>query len=165
MTDEEILELIDNHRPLKGGEVPNDLKYRLGATHVNGQYYFTDEPYIIEGAKQVEELGYGILKLWFYKAEGNAHGYKYNSDWGLTKEMTLKNMALHPYYEEVFRMPFKVFALNIKFGYAGASLEDQTENLQLVETEFYELAKQLLSKYCDRDVTFILSNWEGDWMM
>lgn len=57
LTDEEIREVIELHRPSKGGEVPGDLKFRLGATHVNGQYYFTDEPYIIEGAKQIEELG------------------------------------------------------------------------------------------------------------
>lgn len=74
-------------------------------------------------------------------------------------------MAQHPYYKEVFVMPFKTFALNIKYGYAGASIDDQKENLQRVETEFYELAKYLLNNYRERDVTFILSNWEGDWMM
>ena len=60
LSDEQILELINMHRPSKGGEIPSDLKYRLGATHVNGQYHLTDEPFIIEGAKKVQELGYGI---------------------------------------------------------------------------------------------------------
>jgi hypothetical protein len=34
----------------------------------------------------------------------------------------------------------------------------------LEENEIYELAKHLLETYRERDVTFILQNWEGDWM-
>jgi len=165
LSDEQILELINTHRPSKGGEIPNDLKDRLGATHVNGQYYLTDEPFIIEGAKKVQDLGYGILKLWFYKADGQAHGYKYNSEWNLTKTMTLKELANHKYYDTVFNMPFKVFALNIKEGYGGVSPDDQTETLNRVEKEFYDLTAHFLTKYKNREVTFILSNWEGDWML
>lgn len=164
-TDEEILELITKHRPSNGGAIPADLKYRLGATHVNGQYYLTDEPFIIEGARKIEELGYGILKLWFYKAEGDADGYKYNSSWNLSKSMTLKQLAQHPYYRKVFNMPFKVIALNIKEGFGGGSDEDQTETLKRVENEFYELTVHLISEYKDRDVKFILEMWEGDWTM
>lgn len=165
MSDEQILELIEQHRPSKGGKIPGDLKYRLGATHVNGQYHLTNEPFIIEGAKKMQELGYGILKLWFYKADGQAHGYKYNSEWNLSKTMTLEDLAKHKYYKEVFDMPFKVFALNIKDGYGGASTDSQTETLNRVEDEFYDLTTHLLTKYKDRKVTFILSNWEGDWML
>lgn len=164
-SDEQILKLIEKHRPSNGGPIPADLKFRLGVTHVNGQYYLTNEPFIIEGAKKVQELGYGIIKLWFYKADGDAHGYKFNSNWKLSKSMTLKEMAEHKYYEEVFNMPFKVFALNIKFGYGGGSTDDQSQTLHQVENEFYELSKHFLAKYKDRDVSFILSNWEGDWMM
>jgi len=165
LSDEQILELIERHRPSKGGEVPKDLKYRLGATHVNGQYHLTNEPFIIEGAKKMQDLGYGILKLWFYKADGQAHGYKYNSEWNLTSFMTLKDLAQHKYYKEVFDMPFKVFALNIKDGYGGASTDDQTETLKRIEKEFYDLTTHFLTKYKDREVSFILSNWEGDWML
>ncbi len=165
LTDAQIIELINKNRPSNAATLPKDLKYRLGATHVNGQYYLTDEPFIIEGAKKLEELGYGILKLWFYKADGQAHGYKYNSEWNLTSNMTLEELAKHKYYKQVFDMPFKVFCLNIKDGYAGASTKDQTKNLERVEKEFYDLTRYLLSKYKDRDVKFILSNWEGDWTL
>jgi hypothetical protein len=165
LSDDQILELIDKNRPSKGGDIPPDLKYRLGATHVNGQYCFTDEPYIIEGAKKIESLGYGIIKLWFFKANGNAHGYKYNSDWNLTKTMTFKELAQHPYYKQVFDMPFKVFALNINEGFGGASTHDQSDILNSIEYEFYELTKYLLTQYKDRDIKFILENWEGDWTM
>lgn len=165
LTDQQILELIQKHRPLKGGAIPNDLNNRLGATHMDGQYCFTSEPYIIEGAKKMNELGFGILKLWFAKADGNAGGYKYNSDWQLTKTMTFKELAQHPYYMEVFDMPFKVFALNINEGFANASTEDQTPTLTRIENEFYDLTKYLLTQYNKKNVTFILEMWEGDWTL
>ncbi len=165
LTDQQILELIQKHRPSNGGAIPGDLKNRLGASHMDGQYYFTNEPYIIEGAKKMTELGYGILKLWFSKANGNARGYRYNSDWKLTRSMTFTELAQHPYWKEVFDMPFKVFALNNNEGFGGASTEDQTETLNRIENEFYDLTKYLLTQYKERDVTFILEMWEGDWFM
>lgn len=165
LSDEQILMLIQKSRPSNGGIIPADLKNRLGATHMDGQYCFTKEPYIIEGAKKMNELGYGILKLWFAKGNGNAGGYKFNSDWKLTRTMTLKELAQHPYYSEVFDMPFKVFALNINDGFANASTEDQSQTLTRVENEFYDLAKYFLTKYKKRDVTFILEMWEGDWTL
>lgn len=165
LTDQQILELIQKSRPSKGGALPANLKNRLGATHMDGQYSFTNEPYIIEGAKKMNELGYGILKLWFSKAEGNQGGYRYNSDWKLTRTMTLKELAQHQYYKEVFDMPFKVFALNINDGFGNASTDDQTQTLKRVENEFYDLTKYLLTSYKNRDVTFILEMWEGDWTL
>jgi hypothetical protein len=165
LTDQQILDLIQKSRPSNGGPVPRDLKDRLGATHMDGQYYFTNEPFIIEGAKKMAELGYGVLKLWFAKAEGNQGGYRFNSDWNLTRTMTFEELAKHPYYMEVFEMPFKVFALNINEGYGRASTEDQTQTLNRIETEFYDLTKYLLTRYKKRDVTFILEMWEGDWTL
>ena len=37
--------------------------------------------------------------------------------------------------------------------------------LQAIEEQFFELTKQLLKEYADRDVTFVLQNWEGDWLL
>jgi hypothetical protein len=165
LTDLQILEKIEKCRPSKGAIIPKDFRNRLGATHMDGQYYFTKEPYIIEGAKKMNELGYGILKLWFAKANGNAGGYKYNSDWKLTRDMTLEALSQHPYYKEVFNMPFKVFVLNINEGFGGASTVDQTQTLIRIEKEFYELTKYFLTQFKEREVTFILENWEGDWFM
>jgi hypothetical protein len=33
------------------------------------------------------------------------------------------------------------------------------------EEQFHEVASHLLKTYADRDITFILQNWEGDWML
>lgn len=165
LTDQQILSLIEKNRPSKSATISANFHNILGATHMDGQYSFTKEPYIIEGAKKMNELGYGVLKLWFAKSNGNAGGYKYNSDWKLTKMMSLKELAEHPYYNEVFNMPFKTFALNINEGFGAASTEDQSLNLNRVKNEFYELTKYLLEKFKKREVTFILEMWEGDWTL
>lgn len=158
VTDQEILQKIEKHRPLKGGKIPADIKHRLGATHVAGKYFFTSEPYVIEGCRKLNEMGYGIVKLWFRKNPG---GYPYNSDWNLPKEVSLKELAQHPYYAACFDMPFSTIALSVD----GAGVKTTTETAEKEEQEIYELTKFLLEKYSNRDVTFILHNWEGDWMM
>ncbi len=158
LTDEQITAVIEKRRPLKGAKVPADMKARLGATHVAGKYYFTSEPYIIEGSRKLSEMGYGVLKLWFRKNPG---GYPYNSNWNLPKEITLKELAQHPYYAACFDMPFSTIALSVD----GAGIRTTDESAAAEEKEIYDLTKYLLEKYKDRNVTFIIHNWEGDWMM
>lgn len=158
MTNQEILNLIEMNRPSKGKEIPGDMYKHLGATHVAGKYYFTNEPYIIEGCRKMKEIGYGIIKLWFNKGVG---GYSYNSEWNLPKEFTYKQLAEHPYYKECFEMPFTTIALSL--GGAGVNTTDETALAE--EAEAYELTKYLLETYKNREVEFILHNWEGDWIM
>ena len=158
MSDAQILELISNHQPLKGGSIPKDIKHRLGATHVAGKYFFTKEPYLIEGARKMNEMGYGVFKVWFRK---NGGGYPYNSEWNLPKDVTLKQLAQHPYWEATFDMPFSCFGLSVD----GPGIRSTDSSAKSDEQEVYELTKYLLEKYRDRDVTFIIHNWEGDWMM
>ena len=104
LTDQQIIELIAMNRPLKGAIIPYDIKDRLGATHVGGKYFFTDEPYLIEGCKKLTELGYGVAKLWFRKDTG---GYPYHSEWNVKKDISLKELAQHPYFATCFDMPFQ----------------------------------------------------------
>lgn len=158
LSDHEILSIIESHRPSKGAVLPDDFKNRIGATHVGGKYYFTDKPYIIEGCQKLYDMGYGVAKLWFYKDVG---GYPYNSEWNLPKDITLKELASHPYYKACFDMDFKTFVLNV--GGAGVNTTDETAIQE--EQEIYELTKYLLEEYKNRDMEFVLANWEGDWIM
>ena len=103
-SDSKILAHIKKYQPLQGASIPKDFKNRIGATHVAGKYFFTGKPYLIEGSEKMLEMGYGVLKLWFRKNPGN--GYYYNSDWQLPKELTLAQLAQHPYWKAVFEMPF-----------------------------------------------------------
>jgi len=169
-TDQEIKAIIDQHRPLKGATIPTDIKSRLGAAHVAGKYFFTNEPFVIEGSKKLSELGYGVLKLWFRKIPAGIEGapdhdascgYPYNSDWNVGNNITLKELAEHPYFATCFDLPFSTFVLSVQ----GAGLQTTSESAAAEEQEMYELVRFLLEKYRHRDVTFILQNWEGDWML
>lgn len=154
-SEKEILNDINKHRPLNGAAIPGDIKWRLGATHVGGKYFFTKEPYIIEGCRKFNELGFGLVKLWFSKSPG---GYPYNSNWDLPADPSLKQLAQHPYYKACFEMPFRTIVLSV--GGAGVNTTDATAAAE--EEEIYELTKYLLQTYASRSVDFILENWEGD---
>lgn len=160
MSDAAIWRKIERFSPLKGAVIPADFSRRLGATHVGGKYFFTNEPYLVEGTKKLKELGMGVCKLWMYK---NPSGYQYNSDWNLPKNTSLTDLAKHPYYQAAFAFPLSTFVLSTS---AGVNMiQADSAGLAKEEKEFYDLALYLLEKYQDRDVEFILSNWEGDWIL
>lgn len=153
-----IIMEISRHQPLKGAKIPIDIKTQIGATHVAGKYFFTKEPYLIEGSRKMNELGFGVLKLWFRK---NGGGYPFNSNWNIDKNISLKELANHPYWQKCFDMPFSTFALSVE----GAGVNSTDSSAAAEKKEIYELSKFLLEKYRNRNVTFIIHNWEGDWMM
>lgn len=141
-------------RPLSGGAIPADLAARLGATHYGGKYHLTDEPYLIEGCRALQKLGMGVAKFWFGP---KLDGYGYNSNWDLKRDATLTEIACHPYFAQAFGFPFKAFALEI-------SVRLGRPDYKRDEEQFYDLTRHLMSTYKDRDVTFLLQHWEGDWM-
>jgi hypothetical protein len=160
----EIEERVRAARPLLGGEIPRDLTNRLGATHYGSHYYFTKKPFIVEGAEQIHKLGMGVLKLWLH--EDKLIGYDYNSDWGIPLDGRLVTLLRHPYYCEAFALPFHTIMLEVfpLIGNKQTAL-DPASDYANEEEQFHEAAAHLLATYAQRDVTFILQNWEGDWML
>ena len=151
-------------RPLLGGVIPADLSARLGTTHYDGKYSFGDQPYIVQGCEAVLKLGMRAVKLWLGP---KLPGYSYHSPWGLPPDARLVDVARHPYFAQCFAMPFAAFSLEV-FPVAqapGRDLFSPAADVGRDEAQFYELAKHLLTTYRDRDVTFVLQNWEGDWMI
>lgn len=165
LSDADILSRINTFRPTHGAPIPKDIKSRLGATHVGGKYHLTDKPFIIEGSQKIHELGYGILKLWFDVERNEAKGYPYNSNWKLIEGTTPRQLAEHPYYKACFGMPFTTIALSHNDRFPGNSTKDLTGSFAIVEQNMYELTKYLLETYKDRELTFIIQNWEGDWLL
>ena len=132
----------------------------LGVTHASSQYYLTDEPILIEGAKQLLELGTQCIKLWFVKPLSS---YMFNSDWNPNADSyDYVSLAKTPYFKEVFNMDFKVYSLE-----ATGRVINWRDGLtpQEAETVFnmnYNLAKHFLTEYAGTGKTFIIQNWEGD---
>ncbi len=160
----EVRERVRAARPLMGGKIPVDLKHVLGTTHYDGRYRLTDKPYLVEGAEKIHELGMGVAKLWL--SEDKLPGYAYGSDWGDALNGDLVNVLKHPYYREALALPFSTVMLEV-FPLVGekatffAGENDFTDE----ERQFHAVAVHLFQTYAERDITFILQNWEGDWML
>lgn len=154
----EILPRVEAARPLRGAAIPADLPARLGATHYDGRYHLTEKPYLVEGAEALRAFGFGVAKFWF--DPNGVRGYNYNADWDLAPGASLADLARHPYYAACFEMPFRTIILEV----TGAwRLDDR--GLARVEAQVHDLARTLLETYRHREVTFVLQNWEGDWMV
>ena len=162
---EEIQRRVEAVRPSKGALIPADLKMRLGATHYDGTYCLTQEPYLLEGAKALQRFGFGVAKFWFNPR--GLGGYGFNSQWNLPSDATLTDLAKHPYFVAAFDMPFTTFALEVMPVGKRPKPLWQEDDAFFAETEkqMHDLARHLLETYRQRDVTFILQNWEGDWML
>lgn len=158
-----ILSKIKAGAELLANTKGDDLKKITGATHASGKYHFTQLPFMVEGAQKLDSMGFGVLKLWLIKNPDRP--YPYNSEWKFKKSQTLKELIQHPYYEKALSYPFETIVLSIASPLSGKkSYEITEENSKKEEEEIYELTAYLFKKYKKRKVTFILQNWEGDWI-
>lgn len=136
----------------------------VGINHINSFYHFTGGDYINEGADQILALGSRVIKLIIRdRLEGY---YKFNTKW---PEITsLVQAAKTPYFREVFSKPFTTFVLmayapdrEIHYFTGGMTPEDEARE----RDAFYEFTSYLLTEYRGSGKTFVLQNWEGDWVL
>ncbi|NIP26550.1 MAG: hypothetical protein GWN67_19240, partial [Phycisphaerae bacterium] len=83
-----------------------DLRDIIGITHVSGRYYLTDKDYLNEGADQILALGSRVIKVWF---DNPPRSYPFNSKW--PKMNSFVEMAQSPYFQELFKKPFKTYIM------------------------------------------------------
>lgn len=159
----EIEKRIQTARPSRGGRIPADFAKRFGATHYDGRYHFTDKPILVEGAEKMHQLGMGIAKFWLH--EDDLPGYRYNSEWGIPLDGPMVDILKHPYFRDALAQPFHTILLEI-FPLTGSKTTffDTESDYRHEEDALHEVASHLLATYQDREVTFILQNWEGDWL-
>jgi len=159
----EIQKRVNLLRPSRGGAIPADLARRLGATHVDGKYHLTQEPFLIEGGKKILEFGSSVCKVWF---DGPAVKYPWNSDWSaLPKNYTMVDLAKHPYYDALFNLPLTTIVLEITGPNGLPDVNTPgSPDFSGYTQQFQDLADYLYGKFSGRDVTFIFQNWEGDWL-
>jgi hypothetical protein len=159
---DEIRRRVSAASPLATGRVPANLAQRLGATHFDGKYFLTAEPYLVEGARKLHEFGFGVGKFWL---SASMRGYSFNSDWPYSPPhppAALDQIIRHPHYAQAFEFPFSTICLEV--GPLGQGPFADGFDMAAHEREVYGVALYLLQTYRDRDLTFILQNWEGDWI-
>lgn len=135
----------------------------LGATHAAGKYFFDeDSDFLNEGAAELSRMGFRVIKVWMIPENPAGH-YPWNSTWP-EKFDSLREMAAHRYYRELWRRPFETYVLTItggptfRQGYPDPFPEQ-------MEREFYDLASFFLTEYDGTGKTFILGTWESDWQL
>lgn len=162
---DEIERRVRAARPLMGGLIPADLKDRLGTTHYDGHYHLTDKPFLLEGAEAIQRLGMNVAKFWL--REDDLPGYGYNSDWSpALKSGRLVDVLKHKDYIDALALPFRTVFLEVfplvgnkqTFFSGENTFADEEEQLQ-------EVAAYMLKTFADRDITFVIQHWEGDWML
>lgn len=162
-TEDAIEESVHKAQPLLGGLLPSDFSDRLGATHYGGKYCLTEKPFLLEGCQALHDFGMGTCKLWF---ENSLPGYGFHSDWSaLDPKGRLIDIASHPYFQAAFDFPFRTFVLEItNLRGPNKNLFDPKISFEEEENQFEELTAYFYETYADRDVTFLLQQWEGDWL-
>ena len=113
----------------------------------------------LEACKFMTELGSDILKIApgtkELKDEGfDAAGYK-----------TLDKVIRHPHYKQILDLPYRMMLFWRHGGGDGLHFKPMNSQQKVsLHKEFFEFTRYLLTQYNDTGKTFLIGNWEGDWM-
>lgn len=135
----------------------------LGAHAIGGPYQFTEEPYLLEVARELDVMGSSIIK---FAAGPNYTRRPYFMDVEPGIDSLKDLLGLHPVYREVLAMPFRDYFFwaspfgNIRW---QDGLNDREK--RLLYREMRELAEYLLKEYSGTGKVFHIGHWEGDWLL
>lgn len=132
------------------------FNYAVGTQTFNPKYHFTDQPWLIETAKGILEMGSNTIK--FNMSKGRSTDSKIHSLTELARDDSL--------YKQVLDMPFAYYII-WAYPFKGPQWKDPlTEGGKAREyKEMYEFATYLLKTYNGTDKRFYLGHWEGDWYL
>lgn len=134
----------------------------IGIVHAGGQYNFTAQSYLTEGANVIRKaIGSRVIKL--FLGSDIADQYSFNSEWGNYENLT--DLIKSPEIKSVLSMDFSTVVMVVyefeRLEWNSGTLVSERD-LERVSGEFYDLAKELLRAYNASGKTFVLQNWEGD---
>ena len=141
--------------------------FTAGIAHVAGNYGFTQNNFLVEGAQKISQLGSDSIFIYltpYFRSEYPDQG---SVNWPSSDPVNLTQLAQTKPFDTVFNLPFKTIVLTT-YTFANADgvagLSASPDRLKAEEDEFYDLTKYLYSHFANSGKTFILKNWEGDWI-
>lgn len=143
-----------------GDRDPADV---LGFVHAGGQYNFTEQPYLTEGANLIaRDIGSHVIKL--FLGSDIADQYSFNETWG--SHDSLADLVQEDEIDAVFsRADLNTYIIVTyemdRLQWDSTAAVSQSE-LERVQKEFSDLTTHLIRAYNDTGKTFVLQNWEGD---
>lgn len=138
-----------------------DYNFVLGTQGIGGKYKFSKESALVEQAKHIRAMGSNILKISLGKNALKSYGLG-------NKEVhsTLELFKASPDFKQVFDMDFKyIFSwvhtcTNVNWKKGISPIQEKT-----LYNEMYDFASYLLRTYNNSGKTFLIGNWEGDWLL
>ncbi|GAA4282203.1 hypothetical protein [Gaetbulibacter aestuarii] len=133
----------------------------LGTQGIGGKYKFSHESALVEQAKHIRAMGSNILKISLGKNALDSYGLGKK-----TVHNTLDLFNASPDFKQVFDMDFKyIFAwvhtcTDVNWKKGISPMEEK-----ILYDEMYDFASYLLKSYNDSGKTFLIGNWEGDWLL
>ncbi|MFW6436273.1 MAG: hypothetical protein ACOCYZ_01405 [Halococcoides sp.] len=142
------------------GRRPDEV---LGVAHLDGRYHLTDDPFLIEGAKTVAEVGSNVLRLWL---DFPAWYYPYNHDWQAEYD-SMADVASESAFRAVFEMDFSTYLLTATANHRWPRnyfCDGVTGREANQESERFEDLTRHLMTICDgTGKTFVLQDSEADY--
>lgn len=141
-----------------------DYNFVLGTQGIGGSYKFSEtDSKLVEQSKHIRAMGSNILKI--------SLGPKAFKSYGLPipqqkVKTTLELFEANDDFKEVFDMDFKyIFAWVHSLTDVKWKIRINAADEKKLYNEMYEFASYLLTTYNDSGKTFMLGNWEGDWLL
>lgn len=139
-----------------------NFNFVLGTNAIGGKYKFTADSKILEQAKQIRAMGSNVLKI----SLGPNSPKSYELEIPAKVKTTLELFKSSPEYRKVFDMDFKyIFAWVHSLTGIEWKKGITTEQEKILYDEMFEFASYLLNEYNQSGKTFLIGNWEGDWLL
>ena len=140
--------------------------FSAGIAHASGNYGFTNENYLVEGAERIQQLGSKSIFVYLTPGFRTTYPDRSSGSWPASDPSSISDLVQAAPYAKVLGLPFDTIVLTAYTfathdhvaGFAGSGREQAEEN------EFYNLATYLFRHYAGTGKTFVLKNWEGDWI-
>jgi hypothetical protein len=134
----------------------------LGTNAIGGKYQFTSESKLYEQARRIRAMGSNVLKISLGPNSPKSYNLKIDGKPSTTLDLFLSS----PEYKKVFDMDFKyIFSwVHTNTGINWKNGINQAQEKQLYD-EMYQFAAYLLKTYNHSHKTFLIGNWEGDWLL
>ncbi len=139
----------------------DDLSKQIGVCHAAGNYNFTKEPYLIEGAKAIRNMGSKTIKLFLQHPREK---YRFNTT--LPNDEKIPNIVdvlKTTEFKKVLNMDFTTYVLQThldtadSYGWVNGLSAAEKKKIQ---KDYYDSASYLLKNY--KNKTFILEHWEAE---
>ena len=138
-----------------------DYNFVLGLNSFPTKYQFSKDSKLLEQAKQTRAVGSNIFKTSITDRNLKDYGYT-KKDAGNIMDV----IKLMPDYHKVFDMDFKYYLFWVHTA-TGINWKKGINKSQekILYQEIYDLASFFLKNYNNSGKTFLIGNWEGDWLL